>query len=131
MASANRRFAEQLNILFAQSRYRTTNIMVAHALTERGCTISAPYLSQLRNGVRTRPADRYVQAIARYFDVSLSHFYDAPFECDPQTTLDQDLELIDAVNDTVVRQLLRNAHGLSPASMDLLVQFENHLNALR
>ncbi|MFF1553045.1 helix-turn-helix domain-containing protein [Rhodococcus erythropolis] len=37
--------------------------------------MSASYLSQLRNGVRTRPADRYVQAIARYFDVPSSYFY--------------------------------------------------------
>lgn len=131
MSGENRAFAEQLNSLFAQSRHRTTNMMVAQALAEQGCTLSAPYLSQLRNGVRTRPADRYVQALARYFDVPLSHFYDAPFERDPQSTLTQDLKLIDSVADPVVRRLLRTAHGLTPASMDILVQFENHLNNLR
>ena len=72
-------FAGQLNALFARAAIRTTNTMVARALTDRGCTISAALLSQLRNGVPVRPAPRYVQWIAGCFAVPLSYFYDRPY----------------------------------------------------
>ena len=123
----NRMFAEQLNELFARTRWRTTNRMVAQALTERGYSISAPYLSQLRNGVRTRPADRYVRAIAQYFNVSLSHFYEAPFESGSANNFRKDIELVDTIYDDGLRRLLLNAHGLSTASMDILVGFADRL----
>lgn len=131
MAKSDHIFADQLNVLFANSRQRTTNTMVATALTARGCSISAAYLSQLRNGVRTRPADRYVRAIAEYFEAPLSHFYDDPFEGTSAETFDCDLSLIDDVDDQSIRRLLRIAHGLSPSSMDLLLDFEGHLLNLR
>ncbi len=131
MTKADHMFAEQLNALFARSRRGTTNSMVATALTDKGCTISAPYLSQLRNGVRTRPADRYVRAIAEYFDAPLSHFYDAPFEGATEDTFDHDLDLINSVDDGTVRRLLHIVHGLSSSSMDLLLGFEDHLLNLR
>lgn len=71
-----------------------------------------------------------MQAIAEYFDVPLSHFYDAPFEGDT-TGFSQDLKLIDAISDDAVRRLLCNAHGLSPDSMDILISFEDRLHGLR
>lgn len=130
MTDAHYTFAEQLNELFTRSPRRITNATVAQALTDRGCSISIPYLSQLRSGVRVRPADRYVRALAQYFSVPLSHFYDAPFESGTDTGLSHDLELIHAINDNAVRGLLCNAHGLSPASVDILLRFEGHLRVL-
>jgi|GEM_PF-4456392 len=121
----NPTFAEQLNELFT----RTTNTMVAKALTERGCPISVTYLSHLRNGTRTRPADHYVLAIAEYFDTPTAHFYHDPYphDTDPHS---EDLTIAHALHDPAVRRLLCNAHSLSPESIDLLLQFESHLRLL-
>lgn len=130
MTRASHTFAEQLNELFAHSARRTTNTAVARALTEQGCPISIPYLAQLRTGVTTPPGDRYVRAIAAYFDVPLSHFYETPFESETDTGLEQDLELIHTISDHAVRRLLCNTHGLSPASVDILLRFDHHLRAL-
>lgn len=130
MSGARHTFAEQLNELFARAPRRTTSTAVARALTEQGCSISTPYLSQLRTGVRTRPADRYVRAIAEFFDVPLSHFYETPFEDESETGLGRDLELIHTIHDDAVRRLLCHAHGLSAASLDILLRFEDHLRVL-
>lgn len=127
MLCARHTFAAQLNELFDRSPQRTTSTAVAVALTEQGCYISTAYLSQLRTGVRTRPADRYVRAIAEYFDVPLSHFYETRFEDETDTGLERDLELIHMINDDAVRRLLCNAHGLSLVSLDILLRFEDHL----
>ncbi|MFC1473851.1 transcriptional regulator [Rhodococcus erythropolis] len=130
MTGASHTFGEQLNELFAGSPRRITNTAVARALTEQGCSISIPYLSQLRSGVRTRPADRYVRALAEHFGVPLSHFYETPFESGTDTGLESDLELIQTIDDDAVRRLLSNAHGLSPESLDILIRFEDHLRVL-
>ena len=130
MTGASHTFGEQLNELFTLSPRRIPSTTVAQALTERGCSISIPYLSQLRSGVRTRPADRYVRALAEHFGVPLSHFYETPFESGTDTGLSHDLELIHAIDDNAVRRLLRNVHGLSPASVDILLRFEDHLRVL-
>lgn len=106
--------------------------MLAQALTDQGCPISAPYLSQLRNGVRTRPAQRYVERIAEYFAVPLSYFYDLPHERSDDSGEDRDRErmAISEIDDDGVRRLLLHAHGSSPEAMDLLLQFAERLNVL-
>lgn len=125
-------FARQLNALVARSAVRTTNTMVAQALTDQGCLISAPYLPQLRNGVRPRPAPRYIERIAEYFAVPLSYFYDLPYEHSDDSGENRDREsmAISEIDDDDVRSLLLRAHGLSPEAMDLLLQFAERLNEL-
>ena len=132
MTGSDHVFARQLNALFARSAVRITNTMVAQALTEQGYPISAPYLSQLRNGVRTRPAPRYVERIAEYFSVPLSYFYDLPYERsdDGGEDRDRDLALIWEIDHDAVRRLLLHAHGLTPEAMDLLLQFADRLGVL-
>lgn len=127
MSSARHTFAEQLNELFARLPRRTTSTAVAIALTEQGCSISTAYLSQLRTGVRNRPADRYVRAFAEYFDVPLSYFCEAGFEDESDTGFERDLQLVHMIQDDSVRRLLCNAHGLSLVSLDILLRFEDHL----
>lgn len=106
--------------------------MVARALTDQGCTISAAYLSQLRNGVRVRPAPRYVERIAEYFAVPLSYFYDLPYDRsdDGGEHRERDLVVISEIDDDGIRGLLLHAHGLTPEAMDLLLQFAERLGVL-
>ncbi len=130
MTGSDHVFARQLNALFARSAVRTTNTMLAQALTDQGCPISAPNLSQLRNGVRTRPAPRYVERIAEYFAVPLSYFYDLPYERSDDSGENRDRMAISEIDDDGVRRLLLHAHGSSPEAMDLLLQFAERLNVL-
>ncbi|WP_158171143.1 transcriptional regulator [Rhodococcus sp. JT-3] len=132
MMGSDHVFARQLNALVARSAVRTTNTMVAQALTDHGCPISAPYLPQLRNGVRRRPAPRYIERIAEYFAVPLSYFYDLPYERSDDSGENRDRErmAISEIDDDDVRRLLLRAHGLSPEAMDLLLQFAKRLNVL-
>ena len=132
MTASEHVFASQLNALFARSAVRTTNTMVAQALTAQGCPISAPYLSQLRNSVRTRPAPQYVARIAEYFGVPLSYFYDLPYERSDNGGEDRerDLMAISGIDDDGIRRLLLHAHGLTPDAMDLLLQFAERLRVV-
>lgn len=132
MTGSDQVFAVQLNALFARSAVRTTNTMVAQALTDQGCPISAPYLSQLRNSVRTRPAPQYVERIAEYFGVPLSYFYDLPYERSDDCGQHRDLDLmaISEIDDDGIRRLLLHAHGLSSEAMDLLLQFAERLSVI-
>lgn len=132
MTGSDHVFAGQLNALFARSAVRTTNTMVAQALTDQGCPISAPYLSQLRNSVRTRPTPQYVERIAEYFGVPLSYFYDLPYERGDDGGQHRDLDLmaISEIDDDGIRRLLLHAHGLTSEAMDLLLQFAERLSVI-
>lgn len=115
-------FTTQLNELFERTTPAPSNATVVRALTENGCPISTPYLSQLRRGIRTHPADTYVRALAEYFEVPTTYFYE------PHGNVDsRDPELIDHILDDAVRRLLLNTQGLSAPSTDILTQFVEHL----
>lgn len=131
MMGSDHVFARQLNALVARSAVQPTPWLRRH-LTDQGCPISAPYLPQLRNGVRRRPAPRYIERIAEYFAVPLSYFYDLPYERSDDSGENRDRErmAISEIDDDDVRRLLLRAHGLSPEAMDLLLQFAERLNVL-
>ncbi|MER2225366.1 MAG: transcriptional regulator, partial [Rhodococcus sp. (in: high G+C Gram-positive bacteria)] len=57
-------FNDRLNSLFETADFHVTNAMVVRGMTEFGCRISTPYLSQLRTGVRTNPSPEVVAALA-------------------------------------------------------------------
>ena len=68
-------FNERLNSLFETADFHVTNAMVVRGMTEFGCRISTPYLSQLRTGVRTNPSPEVVAALAHFFNVHPDYFY--------------------------------------------------------
>jgi transcriptional regulator with XRE-family HTH domain len=69
------RFSQRLNALFESAPNHVTNAMVVRSMTEDGCRISTPYLSQLRTGVRTNPSPEVVAALARFFEVTPDYFF--------------------------------------------------------
>lgn len=71
--------------------------------------ISHGYLWQLRKGAKTNPSITQIAALAVFFGVSPSYFFDAPGEepLDPATRL--------ALSDDAVRDIVLRAHGLPPA----------------
>ncbi len=122
-------FADRLNRLFAsvygpgQKRpYR--NCEVIRWLSSRGVWLSDPYLSQLRRGQRTRPADEVIVALADFFGVDAAYLNDD----DPAYTarVDADLMWMAMSRDTSVRRLTAVLLDLSPrARKALLDEFDS------
>lgn len=73
--------AARLNRLFdtirPPGRGPLRNYEVLKAVRTRGITISAPYLSQLRDGSRSHPSLEILRALADVFGVSVAYFTDA------------------------------------------------------
>lgn len=71
-------FAERLNRLFDAIRppgqRPIRNSEVIHALSERGYSLSAAYLSQLRTGSRSHPDPDAVSQLAQFFGVRRAYF---------------------------------------------------------
>jgi transcriptional regulator with XRE-family HTH domain len=52
-----------------------SNDAVAEALTAAGVKVSGAYLQQLRNGVKDNPNTRLLEALAAYFGVPTTYFF--------------------------------------------------------
>lgn len=100
-------FAERLNRLFDTVRppggEPTSSAAVVHALSARGFQISAPYLSQLRNGVRSHPDPDAVGQLARFFGVRRAYFTDE--DCAYTRRIDQELYWLALAHDQDVRRI--------------------------
>ena len=87
---------------------------VSKAIEDRGGpTISAAYVWQLRKGVRDNPTKRHLEALADFFGVPPSYFFDE----DAARRVDEELELLVALRDMDVRQVALRASGLSAGSL--------------
>ncbi|MDV6212679.1 helix-turn-helix domain-containing protein [Rhodococcus erythropolis] len=120
-------FQVRLNELFTAADRRLTNAAVAKGLLARGCRVSAPYLSQLRTGVRTSPSDAVIGALADYFGVSAGHFFTVPWAGDRTLAETQDTDIVDRLDNSELRQLLQTANGLSATSLELLLKLAARL----
>ena len=77
---ARRSLAEKVDHLFKTVRSdkgEYTHEEVASALREAGGpTISATYVWQLRKGIRDNPRKHHLEALAKFFGVAPSYFFD-------------------------------------------------------
>jgi transcriptional regulator with XRE-family HTH domain len=111
--------AARLNKLFEVMRRPTTpplsNAAAATAITEKtGVSISPAYLWQLRNGVKDNPTVQHLRAIAEFFGVPASYLIDR----DPDPQIDAQLNLLQALRDSGVRDLAMRASGLTPQALN-------------
>lgn len=126
-------FGRQLNRLFRRAGRQLTNLAVVMALREQGCSISTPYLSQLRTGVRTNPSSSLVDALANFFDVQSDYFFDidadpdAPVAVSATGMIDSDAAFIAGLSNSGLRRLLALSQSLSPRSIELLVALSDRL----
>ncbi|MCV7320457.1 PAS domain-containing protein [Mycolicibacterium confluentis] len=117
-------FADRLNRLFAAIRApgngAYTNSEVLRALAEKGVHVSAPYMSQLRSGVRRRPSEQAVIALAEFFGVRPVYFDDAYDREDLQylVRLDADLRWLQLAHDPQVRRIVTMILELPPDGQD-------------
>ncbi|NDK68850.1 helix-turn-helix transcriptional regulator [Rhodococcus qingshengii] len=123
-------FNDRLNSLFETADFHVTNAMVVRGMTEFGCRISTPYLSQLRTGVRTNPSPEVVAALAHFFKVHPDYFY-APSDHTPPAISggEADLSLLEQLHNVRLRNLTSRVVDLSPSSQDLLVEMAENLRS--
>ncbi|GGM32337.1 MULTISPECIES: helix-turn-helix domain-containing protein [Micromonospora] len=113
--------ADKINRLFEVVRrpdrepYR--NEEVATACREAtGESFSTTYLWQLRNGRRTNPTKRHLEALAQFFQVPAAYFFDD----ERSARIVEELELLGALRDSAVRQIALRAVTLSPEGLDTI-----------
>ncbi|NMM88063.1 transcriptional regulator [Rhodococcus sp. SRB_17] len=122
-------FQERLNALYPDMPPRLTNAQVVEALSQRGCRISTPYLSQLRSGVRTNPSEQVVLALAEYFNVQAEYFFSPTPRQDPELIPEEDRSVAEEFIDPELRSLTRKAVDLSPESQSLLSSIAERLRS--
>ena len=78
--AGERSLADKLNQLFARHTARPgheySNEQVAGAIADTGVTISQSYIWQLRKGKKDNPTFKHLQALAGFFGVPVSYFFD-------------------------------------------------------
>ena len=112
--------AERLDYLFrtvrgrgqAEYSYREE----ASGIVETGVTISPSYIWQLRTGVKDNPTKRHIEALAAFFGVPPSYFFD---DSENERVV-AELAVLASLRDSGVTSLALRANGLSSASLRLI-----------
>jgi hypothetical protein len=120
--------AERLDHLFKTvprpgGRGLWSNEQASMELARQGTSMSAAYLSQLRNGKRDNPSARHLNALAGLFAVPISYFFDA----DTAEKINNDLRLLAAIRDSDVEAIALRAHGLSPEGLASVKGIIDHI----
>lgn len=104
-----------------------SNAAAAEAITEQtGVSISSAYMWQLRTGVKSNPTVQHLRAIAEFFGVPPSYLIDPGL--DPR--IDAQLNLVQALRDSGVRDLAMRASGLTPQALNSLAAMVDHVRQL-
>jgi transcriptional regulator with XRE-family HTH domain len=127
-----RSLADKLNHLFASTTPRSgqeySNEQAAAAIVATGVTISQSYIWQLRKGKKDNPTFKHLQALAAFFGVPVSYFFDDGVTDRVDQQLEElraEQERLNAIMGSSDAQLMALRAGeLSPAGrrqvMDLL-----------
>ncbi len=131
-ASTDLTLAEKLDLLFKtmHSRHRGeyTYDEVAQGIRKQdGPTISPAYIWQLRNGVKDNPRKKHLEALATFFGVPPSYFFDET----AGARIYAQLELLAAMRDAKIRNLAMRAFDLSPDSVRAVADLVEHLRRIQ
>lgn len=125
-----RTLAEKLDHLFATvhpAKGEFTHEQVATAIEQAGGpTISATYVWQLRKGVRDNPTKNHLEALAAFFGVTPTYFFDD----EAAARIDAQLELLAAIRDPLVQDLAVKASGLSPETLTTVIDMVDRARQL-
>lgn len=123
--------SEKIDRLFRTVRSRSgdeyTYEEVASEIARRdGPTISATYVWQLRKGIRDNPTKKHLEALAQFFGVSPSYF----FNDEAAERIDAELDLLTAFRDATVRQIALRSFGLSAESLRTIANMVERVRQL-
>jgi transcriptional regulator with XRE-family HTH domain len=119
-----RTLAQKIDHLFAtihpKNRGPYSHEEVARGIREAsGPTISASYIWQLRTGQRDNPTMRHLEALASFFGVSPSYF----FNDETSERVAAELSLLASMRDNRVRSVALRASGLSAETLETIQGF--------
>jgi transcriptional regulator with XRE-family HTH domain len=123
--------AERIDCLFRTHRSprgrEYTYREVADGVTAlNGVTLSAAYLWQLRTGAKDNPSSNHLAALARFFNVAPSYFFD-----DELTNLPEaELRLLAATKHGLPRAAASHLAGLSDESLGAVLELARRLRQL-
>lgn len=99
---------------------------ICEGIRAQGGSISAPYLHQLHRGRRDNPTADRLAAIARFFGVSPSYFYDD----EEAARQDEQIEMMTILRDNDVRNIALRAVDLTPRTRQAVIRMIEELSAL-
>jgi transcriptional regulator with XRE-family HTH domain len=110
--------AEKLDHLFRtmhpRNRGEVSYAEVAEGIRAGGGpSISASYLWELRTGRADNPTKRHLEALADYFGVNPSYFFDE----EAAQRIEEQLDMLAALRDVGVRAIALRSSGLSPEGL--------------
>jgi transcriptional regulator with XRE-family HTH domain len=97
----------------------------ARATSDEG-KISETYVRYLRNGQRTNPTKRHLEALAAFFGVSASYFLDDT----AARAIHTQLALLAAMRDERIQVVALRASGLSGRALSAITEMINHARVL-
>jgi len=112
----DRLFRTQLSPRGREYTYREVAAAISgsNGARRNGEAISAAYIWGLRTGVKDNPTMRHLQALARFFQVSPSYFFDGELTEFPETNV----RLLAASRRETLHRLAVTLLGLSEESLD-------------
>jgi transcriptional regulator with XRE-family HTH domain len=103
-----------------------TNDEVATAITESGTSISGSYIWMLRKGQRDNPTLRHIEALARFFGIPVSYFFDDELGRE----VERDLKLLAALKDAQVRKIALRSADLNERSLHIVTDIIDRVREL-
>ena len=114
------------NQLSPRGREYTYREVAAAVTGQDGTTFSPAYLWQLRTGAKDNPTMRHLEALARFFQVSPSYFFDEELTDFPET----DVRLLAASRSETLHQMAVTLLGLSDESLNAILNLACRLRKL-
>ncbi|SFC59106.1 helix-turn-helix domain-containing protein [Streptomyces aidingensis] len=126
-----RTLAQKIDYLFAtvhpKNRGPYSYEEVASGIRERGGpTISASYIWQLRTGAKDNPTMKHLEALAGFFGVPPSYFFNE----ESSAQVAAELSTLAAMRDNQVRSVALRASGLSPETLRTIQDLIERARAL-
>jgi transcriptional regulator with XRE-family HTH domain len=91
-----------------------------------GYKTSSSSLQELRAGVRSNPSMKHLHGLCAFFGVPIAYFFDE----DLTARVDTQLELAASLRDASVRELARQAVGLSAPTLQAITQIVEHARGI-
>ncbi|MER5973670.1 helix-turn-helix domain-containing protein [Streptomyces sp. NPDC002055] len=118
---ATRSLAEKIDHLFKtihpKERGSYSYKEVESGIRDRGGpTVSASYIHQLRTGQRDNPTMKHLEALADFFGVAPSYFFNE----ESSERIAAELSMLATMRDTRVRSVALRASGLSTGTLETL-----------